>query len=358
MSVLLNPGPVNLSDRVRAALNGPDLCHREAEFSRLQTAVRDKLLGVYRLPADQWAAILMAGSGTAAMEAMISSVPGKNERLLIIENGVYGERLARIARLHGIEFDVLHHEWGQAINMTELERKLAGDDFSYLAVVHHETTSGRLNDLDAVANIAGRHGVALLVDAVSSFGAEAIDFNGWPVAACAGTANKCLHGVPGISFVVAARDQLDKQDAAARSLYLDLSTYLKQQDAGGTPFTQPVQVLYALDAALDEHGEEGGWRARREAYRARLGTARSGLTALGLRPLLDEADCSCVLHAWHLPDGIDYGTLHDRLKDDGFIIYAGQGEFAKSIFRISMMGAISMADVDRFIESVEKIVRS
>jgi len=358
VSVLLNPGPVNLSERVRAALAGPDLCHREAEFSALQSGVRNKLLGVYSPGTANRAAILLTGSGTAAMEAMLASVPGRDQRVLIIENGVYGERLTRIARVHGIEHDTLCHAWGQAIDAGALQRKLSGGGFDYVAVVHHETTSGRLNNLDAIAGPAAEHGARLLVDAVSSFGAEAIDFDGWPVAACAGTANKCLHGVPGTSFIIVNRDELDNGEAVARTLYLDLATYLRQQDAGGTPFTQSVQTLYALDAALDEHAQAGGWQARRQTYRLRLGAAREALTGMGIKPLLAEEDCSCVLHAWHLPDGISYEDLHDRLKQDGFIIYAGQGEFAKTLFRISMMGAITMADVERFIDSVSKIIKS
>lgn len=357
MSVLLNPGPVNLSVRVRAALAGPDLCHREIEFTQLQAGISDKLLEVYDLSSGDWAAVLLTGSGTAAMEAMLSSIPGKNEKVLIIENGVYGERLTRIAGLHGLDFDVLHHEWEQPIHCGKLEEKLSQGDFSYIAVVHHETTTGRLNDLAAVSAIAARYNVDLLVDGVSSFGAEAMDFKTWRIAACAGTANKCLHGVPGISFVIVLRKHLDNNDAVARSLYLDLATYMKQQDAGGTPFTQSVQTLYALDAALDEHRVEGGWEVRRDTYRKRTGTARTGLTTLGVEPLLEEADSSCVLHAYRLPAGLTYTELHDRLKEKGFIIYAGQGDFARTIFRISMMGAISMDDVERFIESVGRIVK-
>ncbi|MEX2523954.1 MAG: 2-aminoethylphosphonate aminotransferase [Gammaproteobacteria bacterium] len=358
MNVLLNPGPVNLSERVRAALAGPDLCHREIEFAQLQSGIRDKLLEVYGLSAGEWAAVLLTGSGTAAMEAMLGSIPGKDDKVLIIENGVYGERLTRIAAIHGINHSVMHYDWGQTIDGGELEGILSRGGIKYIAVVHHETTTGRLNDLDAIAVIAERYNVDLLVDGVSSFGAEAMDFEDRRIAACAGTANKCLHGVPGISFVIVNRKHLDKNNAATRSLYLDLATYLKQQDAGGTPFTQSVQTLYALDAALDEHREEGGWRTRRDAYRQRLGTARAGLMALGIEPLLEESASSCVLHAYQLPDGIPYQELHDKLKQDGFIIYAGQGDFAKSIFRISMMGAITMEDVKRFIESVRKIVRS
>ena len=356
MAVLLNPGPVNLSERVRAALTRPDICHREPEFAALQQAVREKLAGVYGLNGRDWAAVLLTGSGTAAMEAMLSSLPGRNDKVLIIENGVYGERLSRIAGIYGIACEILHHDWVEAVDPAVVEARL-DSDIAYIAVVHHETTTGRLNDLAAIGAIAKQYDIPLLVDGVSSFGAEELRFEDWHMAACAGTANKCLHGVPGTSFVMVNRRCMPGADAKARSLYLDLGNYLQQQDAGGTPFTQSVQTLYALDAALDEHREEGGWQQRRNLYRRRMAAARTGLLQLGIKPLLQEADCSCVLHAYHLPEGVGYAELHDRLKDDGFVIYAGQGDLSKSLFRVSMMGAITMEDVQRFVDCVRKIVK-
>lgn len=356
MAVLLNPGPVNLSKRVRAALARPDLCHREREFSDLQAAIRDKLLGVYDLDAADWAAVLLTGSGTAAMEAMLTSLPGRNDKVLILENGVYGERLSRIAAIHGIPCERLRHDWRRPIDLDAVAARLTAG-VTHLAVVHHETTSGRLNDLAAIGALAKKQGIAVLVDGVSSFGAEELRFGDWGIAACAGTANKCLHGVPGTSFVLVSRRHIPGNDAVARSLYLDLGNYLKQQDRGGTPFTQSVQTLYALDEALDEHREEGGWVERRAGYRRRMTRTRSRLVDMGVIPLLDQADCSCVLHAWHLPAGMTYREFHDRLKQEGFVIYAGQGELAKTLFRVSMMGAITMDDVNRFVESVGKIIK-
>ena len=355
MAVLLNPGPVNLSERVRNALLKPDLCHREREFSELQNGIRQKLLDVYQLNDREWAAVLLTGSGTSAMEAMLTSLAGRNQKVLIIENGVYGERLTQIARLHGIPCDVLAHGWGEAVAMDRLQEKLTAD-VAYILTVHHETTTGRLNDLAAIARAAGRHRIPLLVDGVSSFGAEEMRFHDWNIAACAGTANKCLHGVPGISFVIVNREVLAAIEPVQRSLYLHLPAYLKQQDAGGTPFTQSVQVMYALDAALDEHLELGGWQRRRETYRARMKTVRAALETMHIRPLLDESDCSCVLHSFHLPRGLSYQALHDGLKDRGFVIYAGQGELAKTIFRISLMGAIGDDDIARFIKAMKEVV--
>lgn len=259
-TILLNPGPVTLSARVRAALTGPDLCHREVEFLDLQDRLRRKLREVYARDDTTWGAVLLTGSGTAAVEAMVASCVPRDGRLLVVENGVYGERMRRIAAAHGIDCASVQAAWGEAIDLAGVRAALGTGGYSHVAVVHHETTTGRLNDLAPLADACREHGARLLLDTVSSFGAEAIDFDAWPIDACAATANKCLHGVPGTAFVIARRAALAALEQP-RTVYLDLAEYLARQDGRGTPFTQSVQTFYALDAALDEFFEAGGWRA-------------------------------------------------------------------------------------------------
>lgn len=356
MPILLNPGPVNLSARVRQALLRPDLCHREAEFSQLQNRIRDQLLSVYGLDRDRWAAVLLTGSGTAAVEAMVATLIPQNGTLLVIENGVYGERLSKIALIHGIDTIILRNDWGKQIDIQQLETLLdKHPDITHLGVVHHETTTGLLNPLAQLASIAQARYLHLLVDGVSSFGAEEIDFEDWGIAACAATANKCLHGVPGVSFTILRRDVLPPEEILPRTLYLDLATYCRQQDQGGTPFTQSVQVFYALNEALQELEDRGGWRARQDSYQQLMNFARDGLSALGILPLLPSENSSVVLNAFHLPKGISYETLHNQLKEKGFIIYSGQGKLTQSIFRISTMGAITFEDIERFLAIVKDI---
>lgn len=350
--ILLNPGPVTLSERVRASLLGPDLCHREPEFGTLQASIRERLLAVYGQSPTRWAAILMTGSGTAAVEAMVSSLVPRGRRLLVVENGVYGERIRSMADRHGIPLAVAASDWQGTLDLASVRAALeAHPDVSHVAVVHHETTTGRLNQLDGLAGICREHGAGMLIDGVSSFGAEWIDFDGWPVHACAATANKCLHGVPGTSFTLVRRDALAAADAR-RTLYLDLAAYLANQDAGGTPFTQSVQTFYALDAALAEFFEEGGWEARRATYRERQRQVRETLATLGVATLLPAAESSCVLQAFRLPPGVTYPSLHDGLKSRGFVIYAGQGRLAAGIFRISTMGAIGPDDITRLQQAL------
>lgn len=345
-TILLNPGPVTLSAGVRAALQSPDLCHREPEFATLQQGLREKLLKVYALAPDTWAATLLCGSGTAAVEAMIISLMPREGAMLVIENGVYGERMRAIADAYHIPALGVPHAWAEPVDLTRVHAALdENPQITHVAVVHHETTTGRLNDLREIAATCRERGLWLLIDAVSSFGAEAIDFGDWPIAACAATANKCLHGVPGTSFVVVHRGRL--ASGGKRGLYLDLSRHLVQQDAGSTPFTQSVQTFYALDAALDEFFAAGGREARHALYRERIGRVRETLCAVGVTPLLRDGESSCVLHAFELPADTDYAALHDALKARGFVIYAGQGRLASRIFRISTMGEIGADDLAR-----------
>jgi 2-aminoethylphosphonate-pyruvate transaminase len=348
--ILLNPGPVNLSPGVRGALAGPDLCHREAEFSALQDAIRTGLLEVYGLPPEQWAAVLIAGSGTCAVEAMLTSLVPQDGTLVVIENGVYGERMTRMASVHGIACRRVPHAWGATVELDVVKQVLEdGAGVTHVAVVHHETTTGRLNELARLGALCRAHGAQLLVDGVSSFAAEPLEFDGWNIAACAGTANKCLHGAPGVSFVNARRDALFSPKVSARTLYLDLANACREQDRQSTAFTQPVHVMHALAKALEEFRNEGGWRSRHAQYARLARTVRTGLQKLGVAALMPPAESSVVLNAYRVPDTIGYDALHDGLKERGFVIYAGQGQYRDNLFRISTMGAITSADIERLL---------
>ncbi|KIP13545.1 cys/Met metabolism PLP-dependent enzyme family protein [Burkholderia sp. MSHR3999] len=297
----------------------------------------------------------MTGSGTAAVESMIAALVPQRGKLLVIENGVYGERIAQIATQYAIAHEVLEHEWMQAPDLAQIAARLDAGGFSHVAVIHHETTTGRLNDLGAIADVCRARGVKLLVDGVSSFGAEAIDFAGGDIDAVAATANKCLHGVPGAAFVIARRSALAQ--AASRTYYLDLGRLAKLQDQRNTPFTPSVHAYYALVEALREFDEAGGWRARHARYKALADQAQAGLAARGMPLVLPEGASSVVLRAYRLPQGVTYEQLHDGLKARGFVIYAGQGGLSKELFRISTMGAIEAADVERLLDGFTALTR-
>ena len=353
---LLNPGPVTLGERVRRSLLGPDLCHRESEFFDLQDEARERLLAVYGLDPAEWCAVLITASGTGAVESMVATLVPRNGRVLVAENGVYGERIAQMCARYGIAHERASGDWMRALDLAGIAGRLQGTPrFTHVAVVHHETTTGRLNDLRALADACRQHGIQLLVDAVSSFGAEPIDFSDDALAAAAATANKCLHGVPGISFVIARRRALEC--AVSRAYYLDLARSAAAQDRRDTPFTPAVQAHYALVEALREHAEQGGWQARHRRYAELAERVRAGLAALGVAAMLPAEESSVVLRSYRVPAGISYSALHDGLKARGFVIYAGQGNLSERLFRISTMGDLSAADIDRLLESCRELLR-
>ncbi len=345
--LLLNPGPVTLSERVRRSLLQPDLCHRESEFFDLQDEARSRLLAVYGLSPAEWTVVLMTGSGTAAVESMMASLVPEGGRVLIIENGVYGERIAQMCAQYRIPHERVIGSWMEAPDVGAIAARLDAAPapgearFTHLSVVHHETTTGRLNDLRPLADLCRSRDLGLLLDGVSSFGAEELDFEHGGLSAVAATANKCLHGVPGVSFVIVRRDALAR--ATARTYYLDLGRLAKLQDQRNTPFTPAVHAYYALVEALREFDEAGGRLARYRHYEALAEQVREGLAELGIPTVIPSRESSVVLRAYRLPVGLTYPKLHDELKAGGFVIYAGQGDLSKTLFRISTMGNLAKA---------------
>src|SRR4051812_39165162 len=203
--ILLNPGPVTLTARVKRALAGDDMCHREAEFAELTLDVLRGIENVYDTGGG-YSAVMLSGSGTAAVEAMLSTFASKTRPTLVVCNGVYGERMAAMLARQGKPAVKLRQEWLAAIDLAKVEQAIeAQPQLANVAVVHNETTTGRLNDLGPLAALCAKRGLGLLLDAVSSFGGEQLDFAKLQPLAVAATANKCLHGAPGVSFVLARK---------------------------------------------------------------------------------------------------------------------------------------------------------
>lgn len=348
-TILLNPGPVTLTGRVRGALARGDWCHREPEFGALVQEINARLAAVHPELDGRYDSVVLTGSGSAAVEGMLASFAPATRTTLVLANGVYGERMARMLAAHGRPHRVLAHDWLSPLDLQRLERALEQDrSISHIAVVHHETTTGRLNDLEAVGAVCQAWGVQMLLDGVSSFGAERIAGRDWNLAAVAATANKCLHGVAGLSFVVAQRELWAAPPAGAGSVYFDLHAYHRGQHADGfSPFTQAVQVAFALREALAEHADLGGWSARRAVYRTRAARIEQCLRRLGVSTLLSPSEYSSILWSYRLPGGMTYQRLHDLLKQRGFVIYAGQGRLSPDIFRVAHMGDIGEEDLGR-----------
>jgi 2-aminoethylphosphonate-pyruvate transaminase len=352
--MLLNPGPVSLTESVRKAATSVDLCHREPEFSDLQDRVIAGLLRVYDLDPAEWTAVTLGGSGTVAVESMITSLLPIDAKLLVVENGVYGERLARIARIHRIAHDTESRGWTETVSVDAVESRLASGAYTHLAVVHHETTTGLLNPVGDLARCCTEQGVKILLDGVSSFGAEPIPFEQSSMIAGAATANKCLHGIPGLSFVVCRKNSLENP-VEPRTLYLHLPLWATQQAQQSTPFTPPVNAFLALEQALKELAAQGGRKARHARYGRLAEQVRMTLQEIGIDAYLPAAVSSCVLRSYRLPEGLDYNAIHDGLKQRGFVIYAGQGNLVAEMFRISTMGDISDYDLGRLQSALREV---
>jgi 2-aminoethylphosphonate-pyruvate transaminase len=350
--VLLNPGPAVVSDRVHRSVAGPDLCHREAEYSAILDRVRDRLFRVAQVDAG-WAAVMLAGSGTAAMEAMTGASVRTGRKLLVCKNGVYGERIETIARRLGIEVVLVESSPLAPIDPAAVGAALAADaTIDAVAVIHHETTTGLLNPVDEIARIAKERGVLTIVDAISSFGAEELDLTN--VDFVASTSNKCLHGLPGVAFVlISPAGQRRAREAPRRSLYLDLANYLAAQEKRSVPFTPAIPAVYGLDAALDELLDEG-IEHRKAYYRERAEFLDHAFERLGLEPRVPAPHRSRSVRSLPLPEGVGYDALHDALKEDGYIIYAGLGEAARTTFRVCALGALKVEALAGFISSLER----
>ncbi len=354
--VLLNPGPVNVSERVRRALLEPDICHREEEFSLVLRQVREKILKIFGISKTHTIAIF-SGSGTTALEAMLSSFAKENKKILVLSNGVYGDRIKTILEIHNTPVHVLSSEPGGFPAFDKIESLLKNHSAIHaIAMVHHETSTGMLNPIAQVGALAKKYGKVFLVDAISSLGAEKIDFKKYSIDFCAGTSGKCLHGFPGVSFVlVSKKEALKLKKQKPRTLYLDLSRILEAEEKGETPFTPAVQLFYAFNKALDELLKEGLTR-RLERYAYKCALLEKGFMDLGLNFLVEKKVRSHVLTALWTPGFISYEKLHDELKKEGFVIYAGQSRFKNKLFRVSNLGNIQPKDLERFLFHLKRIL--
>jgi 2-aminoethylphosphonate-pyruvate transaminase len=354
---LLNPGPVNTTETVRRAALDADLCHREPEFGELMQRVRAKLLTVAKVPAGAYKAALIAGSGTAAMELGVSSIVRPGKTLLVVNNGVYGDRIAKIASVHGMARRELTAAWTERPSLDRLEEALRDDPLvDAVALVHHETTTGLVNPVREVGALCRKYDKVFFLDSVSGFGGEELDLQGSGVDLMACTSNKCLHGLPGVAFLlVSKRGEAHLAEVPARALYFDLKSYLSHEEQGTVPFTPCIPAFYTLNQALDELLAEGVER-RVETYRERSAYLRRELRALGLELFLREELLSNSITTFRLPPGATYPALHDALKRDGFVIYAGQGKLASEVFRIANMGHVPMQAYRELVEAMRRFL--
>ncbi|HVM56621.1 MAG TPA: aminotransferase class V-fold PLP-dependent enzyme [Gaiellaceae bacterium] len=350
--VLLNPGPALTSDAVKRAAAGADICHREPEFRGLDRRIREKLRRLAGVGPD-WAIALLSGSGTSANEAAIRAAVREGRRLLVVVNGIYGERLRETARRAGIDAVSVEGPWTEPVDVASVLATLGSEPaLDALAIVHHETTTGLLNPVAEIARAASAAGVRTVVDAISSFGVEDLALDGIDFLTC--TSNKCLHGLPGAAFVLVSPSGARRaRSVETGSVALDLAAYLDVETTGSPPFTPAIPALASLDAALDRALAEGV-AGRRARYAERCAIVDGTVERLGLEQLVAPPARSHSIRSVRLPDGVSFATLHERLRAAGFVVYAGQGPLAAEIFRVACMGELEPSDLHRFAAELEQ----
>ncbi len=356
---LLNPGPVNTSPTVKSALVHHDVCHRDSVFSELMVSLTNRLRRIFR-GTPHHTVVAITGSGTAAMEsALVSTVPS-DRRVLIIDNGAFGARLVEVATVHDMNVVHLRYQWGETVAVEDVERAFTQyPDIAVVAMIHHETSVGLLNPVRDVGALCRRHDALLVVDAVSSLGAEDIDVVRDNIDVCYASANKCLHAVSGASFMcVAPRVWSRIEQLNPRSYYLDLRRYRRYMDElAQTPFTPAVSVYFALDAACAEFLADGH-EARFEMYRTRNEQLRRGLEALGMHSFTHTGSESSSIVTCKLPDGIAFDALYDAVKARGVVLYGCKGVLADRYMQIANMGYLPDTAIDDFLAILaDEIVR-
>jgi 2-aminoethylphosphonate-pyruvate transaminase len=357
--VLLNPGPVNTTATVKSALVHHDVCHRDSTFSELMVSLTGKLRRIYR-GSPHHTVVAITGSGTAAMEsALVSTVP-PDRKILIIDNGAFGERLVEVARVH--EMDIIHlkYQWGETVSPTDVEHALRNHpEIAVVTMIHHETSVGLLNPVREIGALCRKFDALLIVDTVSSLGAEDLDVVRDNIDIAYGSANKCLHAVSGASFMcVSPRVWSRIEKLKPRSYYLDLRRYRRYMDElAQTPFTPAVSVYFALDAACSEFLADGH-AARFAMYRRRNQQLREGLAAFGMTSFTTSGMESHSIVTCRLPQGVAYEELYDAVKERGIIVYGCKGILADRFLQIANMGDLSEATIARFLEVLgEEITR-
>jgi len=355
--ILLTPGPLSTSPTVRAAMLR-DWCTWDDDYNvGIVTPIREQLVALAsRTDPARYTAVLMQGSGTFSVEAAIGTLVPRDGRLLVLANGAYGDRLARIAAVLGIDHVV--HDSGELAppDLGRLEATLAGDPtIGDVVCVHCETTTGMLNPLAEICGVVKRHGRRMLVDSMSGFGGIPLDTAILGIDALVSSANKCIQGVPGFGFVIVRRDLIAAAAGQARSLSLDLADQWREMEKGRGKwrYTSPTHVVRAFSQALAELAAEGGVAARHDRYGENQRRLVAGMERLGFECVLPKRYHSPIITGFRSPaaPGYDFRRFYESLKARGFVIYPGKVTGIES-FRIGSIGHVFPADIDRLIGAV------
>ena len=357
--LLFTPGPLTTSLSVKQAMLH-DAGSWHFEFNAKVKWVREKILEVAGLSRDAgWEAILLQGSGTFGVEAVFATCVPPNGKVAVLANGAYGERMALMLQHLKIDHLVLRTPENTPNDPAALDRALAADTtITHVAIVHCETTTGLLNPIAEAGRVVKSHRRGYIVDAMSSFAAIPIDFAAAGIDYLISSANKCIEGVPGFSFVICRREALLACEGYARCLSLDLLDQLKGFDKNGQfRYTPPTHSLLAFEQAMKELEYEGGVAGRGARYRRNHETLVKGMKQLGFRPYLNPAVQSYIITSFSYPDSESFAfdAFYRRLSDRGFIIYPGKISRANT-FRIGSIGRIFPSDIDALVSAIGRVL--
>jgi 2-aminoethylphosphonate-pyruvate transaminase len=339
--LLLTPGPLTTSASVKQAMVH-DWGSRDQGFIAINKMVLEKIVELAGAQGTH-VTVPVQGSGTFAVEAMITSFVPKSGKLLVVINGAYGQRAKKIAEIAGRAVATYETPEDTPPDLARLEKMLADDKaITHVFAVHCETTSGILNPIARIAALVKKQGRRLLVDSMSAFGAIEIAARNVYYDALAASSNKCLEGVPGLGFVVCRNSALADCKGNATTLVLDLFDQAEGfAKTGQYRFTPPIHVIVALGKAIEEHAEEGGVEGRGRRYRENAKVLIDGMRAMGFQTLLPNDLQAPIIITFHMPTDpkFVFQTFYDGLKDRGYVIYPGKLTVADS-FRMGCIGRL------------------
>ena len=308
--LLLTPGPLTTSETVKETMM-TDWCTWDEDYNlHIVEALRKELVGIATRNTEEYTSVLLQGSGTYCVEAVIGAAIGKNDKLLICSNGAYDDRMGNIAEYYHIDYELLAFDETEQVSVDYVDDYLSNNsDVTHVAFVHCETTTGILNPLKELAHVVKMHGKKLIVDAMSSFGGIPMDVSELGIDFLISSANKCIQGVPGFGFIIARRSELVRCKGVARSLSLDIYDQWETMEKGHGKwrFTSPTHVVRAFKQALTELIEEGGVEARHRRYCENHRVLVEGMRSLGFVTLLDDAIQSPIITSFLYPKtGFDF----------------------------------------------------
>ncbi|HGN1704602.1 TPA: 2-aminoethylphosphonate--pyruvate transaminase [Providencia rettgeri] len=357
--LLLTPGPLTTSRTVKEAMLF-DSCTWDDDYNLdVVQKIRQQLVSL-ATPQAGYTSVLLQGSGSYAVEAVLGSAVGPTDKVLIISNGAYGARMVEMAQILGLNYSVYDCGEMDLPDVEWIEQLLRQDNqITHIAMVHCETTTGILNPIAQVAALAKRYQKYYIVDAMSSFGGVPLDIAQLNIDFLISSANKCIQGVPGFAFVIAHIQSLENCQGRSRSLSLDLYAQWRCMEDfhGKWRFTSPTHTVLAFAQALKELEAEGGVAARYQRYRQNQRKLVAGMRALGFTTLLEDALHSPIITAFYSPISPDYQfkPFYQRLKAQGFVIYPGKVS-QSDCFRIGNIGEVFAADIDALLAAIEKAI--